>query len=74
MLAAFRVGIREIILPAENDKDIEDIPEEIRKVMHFHLVSSIDEVLPIALVAPLPVIDPRPVGVESPGDRPSQAQ
>ena len=74
VLAAFRVGIREIILPAENDKDIEDIPEEIRKVMHFHLVSSIDEVLPIALVAPLPVIDPRPVGVESPGDRPSQAQ
>ncbi len=48
-LAAFRAGITEMILPQENEKDLEDIPEEIRGVMEVHLVESMDEVLRIAI-------------------------
>jgi ATP-dependent Lon protease len=49
LLAAFRAGITELIIPKENEKDLEDIPEEIRDVITVHLVEAMDEVLPIAL-------------------------
>ena len=49
LLAAFRAGIRTIILSAENDKDLDDLPEEIRSQMEFHLVSNMDEVIKVAL-------------------------
>ena len=49
VLAAFRAGITEMILPQENEKDLEDIPEEVRGVMEVHLVESMDEVLRLAL-------------------------
>jgi ATP-dependent Lon protease len=55
VLAAFRTGIREVILPVENEKDLEDIPEDVRNVMQFHLVKEMDEVIPVALEGPLPV-------------------
>jgi ATP-dependent Lon protease len=55
VLAAFGAGIREVILPAENEKDLEDIPEDVRTVMQFHLVKEMDEVIPIALDGTLPV-------------------
>jgi ATP-dependent Lon protease len=48
-LAAYRAGITELILPRENEKDLEDIPEEVRDVLQIHLVEWMDEVLPIAL-------------------------
>ncbi len=48
-LAAHRAGINTIILPAENKKDLEDIPAQIRKKMKFVLVSHMDEVLAEAL-------------------------
>lgn len=48
-LAANRYGIKEVIIPKTNEKDIEDIPESIRKDMTFRPVSSVDEVLEIAL-------------------------
>jgi ATP-dependent Lon protease len=48
-LAAYRAGIRTIILCAENDKDLDDLPEEIRSEMEFHLVSNMDEVIKVAL-------------------------
>jgi ATP-dependent Lon protease len=57
VLAAFRAGITEVILPKENEKDLEDIPQEVRDVLSFHLVESMDEVLRLALegeVTPLP--------------------
>lgn len=50
-LAAHRAGIHTIILPAENKKDMEDIPPQIRKKMKFILVSHMDEVLNEALLA-----------------------
>ena len=49
LLAAYRHGIREAILPADNEKDLPDIPEIIRKDMKLNFVSSMDEVLKIAL-------------------------
>jgi len=75
ILAAFRAGITEVILPKENEKDLEDIPEEVREVLHFHLVDSMDEVLRLALdgeITPLPRqegkladVAKRPVGSDS---------
>jgi ATP-dependent Lon protease len=49
LLAAHRQGILEVILPKDNEKDLVDIPENIRKDMKLTLVSSMDEVLKIAL-------------------------
>ena len=48
-LAAFRAGIGEVILPKENEKDLEDVPEEVRETLEIHLVESMDEVLRLAL-------------------------
>jgi len=52
VLAAYRAGIRTIVLSAENDKDLDDLPEEIRSEMEFHLVHTMDEVIKIAMEAP----------------------
>jgi ATP-dependent Lon protease len=49
LLAAHRHGIREIVLPRENERDLVDIPENIRKDMKMNFVFSMDEVLKIAL-------------------------
>ncbi len=49
VLAAQRYRIREIILPKENDKDLMDVPKAIRRSTRFHLISSIDDALKIAL-------------------------
>ncbi len=50
VLAAHRSGYTNIILPAENEKDLEDLPANIRKKLTFHLVRSAKEVLDIALL------------------------
>jgi len=49
VLGAARAGIHEIILPKENEPDIEDIPEEVRRKITVHLVETLDEVLVAAL-------------------------
>lgn len=49
LLAAHRYGIYEVVLPKDNEKDLPDIPENIRKEMKLHFVESMDEVLKIAL-------------------------
>jgi ATP-dependent Lon protease len=49
ILAAYRAGILTIILSAENEKDLDDLPEEIRARMEFHLVSNMDEVIKVAM-------------------------
>ncbi len=49
LLAAHRQGIREIVLPRENERDLTDIPENIRKEMKLHFTFSMDEVLKLAL-------------------------
>ena len=49
VLAAKRAGIKEIILPWQNEKDLKEVPERHRKGMRFHPVRHFDEVLKIAL-------------------------
>ena len=48
-LAAQRAGINRLIIPRRNERDIDDIPEPLRRKMKFTLVDSVDEVLDAAL-------------------------
>ncbi len=50
LLAAHRHGMAEVVVPRDNEKDLPDIPEAVRKDMKLHFVDSMDEVLKIALV------------------------
>jgi ATP-dependent Lon protease len=49
VLGARRAGIKTVILPKRNEKDLEDVPENIRKEMAFIFVENLDEVLERAL-------------------------
>jgi ATP-dependent Lon protease len=51
VLAAHRAGLREIVLPARNGGDLEDVPSAVRDDMTFHLVDDVQQVLDIALEA-----------------------
>ncbi|HYI95409.1 MAG TPA: endopeptidase La, partial [Bryobacteraceae bacterium] len=62
LLAAHRHGIFEAVLPRDNEKDLPDIPENIRNEMRLHFVDTMDEVLRFALerepeALPLPALD-----------------
>ena len=48
-MAAHRFGITTIILPKDNEKDLIEVPEEVRNTMNINLVETIDEVLALAL-------------------------
>jgi len=54
LLAAHRFGIDTIILPKDNEKDLVEVPEEVREVMTINLVETIDEVLSLALEDSVP--------------------
>lgn len=54
LLAAHRAGITEVILPVDNEPDLKDIPQKVKKEIKTHLVDSMDEVLKIALKGELP--------------------
>jgi ATP-dependent Lon protease len=49
VLAAHRNGLRTIILPKRNDRDIDDVPDEIKKSMKFIFVETVDDVIQSAL-------------------------
>lgn len=49
VLAAHRAGIKAILLPKKNEKDLRDVPEEIRSQLKFHFAENVNEVLKIAL-------------------------
>ena len=49
LLAAHRFGIDTIILPKDNEKDLPEVPEEVRNALCINLVETIDEVLALAL-------------------------
>ena len=57
VLAAYRAGLREVILPKGNEKDVRDVPQEVREKMAFTFASTMDEVLHLAL---LPQADAQP--------------
>jgi ATP-dependent Lon protease len=61
LLAAHRAGIRTILMPKDNEKDLADIPKNVLDVMDVHLVEHMDEVLRVALDGQLPpAIPPSP--------------
>ena len=61
LLAAHRAGIRTILLPKDNEKDLADIPKNVLDTMSVHLMESMDQVLREALEGPLPpAIPPSP--------------
>jgi ATP-dependent Lon protease len=49
-VAAHRNGVRHVVIPAENLREVEEIPEDVRAVVRFHAVKSMDEVLGLALL------------------------
>jgi ATP-dependent Lon protease len=49
VLAAHRAGLTTVILPKRNERDLDDVPEEIRNAMQFILVDRIDEAIDIGL-------------------------
>ncbi len=63
LMAAHRHGIFEAIMPADNQKDLPDIPENIRNVMKLHFVENMDEVLKVALTGEITAL-PLPAAVE----------
>jgi ATP-dependent Lon protease len=70
LLAALRAGITEAIIPKENEKDLAEVPENIRNNMKVHPVENMDQVLKIALEQPLPevteeAVQPIPTSSES---------
>jgi ATP-dependent Lon protease len=70
ILAAHRSGLKTIIVPRENEKDLADIPKNVLDSLAIHMVESMDEVLKIALVEPLvsiPAAAPDAIA----GDQPS---
>jgi ATP-dependent Lon protease len=60
LLAAHRAGVKTILLPKDNEKDLADIPKNVLDALNVHMVSSMDEVLKIALDGPLTPIPPSP--------------
>jgi ATP-dependent Lon protease len=49
VLAAYRAGLQEVVLPARNGPDLEDVPEEVRSKMTFTLAETVGDVLAVAL-------------------------
>ena len=66
LLAAHRLGLRTVILPKDNEKDLEEIPVEIQAEMSIRFVELMDEVLAIALERPLPTLPIDPVAEVEP--------
>ena len=52
VLAARSAGVKHIILPAKNEKDLEEIPPNVKDELSFHFVNKMDEVIKFALTAP----------------------
>lgn len=65
-LAARRAGVKTVILPKRNEKDLEDIPPNVREEMEFRFVESIDQVLDLALSQQAIPVDTPEAGVQAP--------
>lgn len=51
VLAAYRAGLRHVIMPAGNERDLREVPEEARRKIEFHFVERMDDVMPFALLS-----------------------
>ena len=61
LLAAHRMGLRTVVLPKDNEKDLAEIPPEIQSALSIKFVEVMDEVLNLALEQPLPAAEVSPV-------------
>jgi ATP-dependent Lon protease len=61
VLGARRAGIKHVILPKQNEADLQDIPVHLRRTMHFHPVEHLDQVLELALVGGLKALEKTPI-------------
>ena len=52
LLAARRAGLREVVLPADNEKDVNEIRPDLKRGLRFHFVRTYGEILPLAFAAP----------------------
>jgi ATP-dependent Lon protease len=77
VLAAYRSGLRQVIMPKSNEKDLREVPDEVKAKMAFTFVEKMDEVLHLALLPPvseeLADVQPEPApglaGMTTPADR-----
>jgi ATP-dependent Lon protease len=62
LLAAHRAGIKEVLVPSRNERDLDEVPKDVLTEIRIHLVKRVDEVLPLVLEPPSPPsIDPASV-------------
>jgi ATP-dependent Lon protease len=54
LLAAHRAGIKEVLVPARNERDLDDVPKDVLQQMKVHLIKRVDQILPIVLEPPPP--------------------
>ena len=69
VLAAHRAGIRRVVLPLKNERDLDDVPEHVHREMEFIAVSDMSEVLKAALEDGSPIATPEPHYEERAPDR-----
>jgi ATP-dependent Lon protease len=69
VLAAYRAGLRQLIMPKSNEKDLRDVPDEVKKQIAFTFVATMDEVLRLAL---MPAVDESSPDGRTPASAPSE--
>src|SRR6201987_4973797 len=79
LLAAHRAGLFEVILPKDNEKDLAEVPENLRNAMKLHFVDTMDQVLAVALERPLPdtpipAEESQPIPLSPPSEGPAAHQ
>jgi ATP-dependent Lon protease len=73
LLAALRAGVKTVLIPSENEKDLAEIPDNVKRGLTIIPVSTADDVLRVALVKPLTRIDwIEPVDVDKPAAKPDE--
>ncbi len=74
LLAAHRAGIFEVVLPRDNEKDLAEVPENLRSQMKLHFADTMDDVLTVALEGPLaPIAEQTPEAIPAPPPHPGEA-
>src|SRR6266571_357934 len=72
LLAAHRAGLFEVILPKDNEKDLAEVPENLRNEMKLHFVDTMDQVLAVALEKPLTALGEEPAQPIAPITQPGE--
>jgi ATP-dependent Lon protease len=50
VLAAHRAGLCDVLLPRENERDLDEVPDEVKNGLKFHLIDNVDEALKLSLL------------------------